>query len=435
MGKTIIVNSVFVGGYGFNKGNLPHEMINFFRADDGNFYVYITPYGVVEKGLAINDISAILFVRSVGNSLVEVLAKAVVSENQPKEDFYVQGIELCGKGDKKGKLKENSQWYDPSDSIKYGQKSLREIHHYNAWDNEIFVTMKVSEICFPKKTFFLTHNENVITPTTQNVFLIQENEHASKQFANQSMKAYFYSDTMPNSFNALQDIIVDKENELWMDSSKTIKYDSSNIKNDNNFFKVTRQQDNEVMFSNMLYYFFSEYPMIAKQFFLKLGVVLNDDFVVEREKERMDVRLISDNIYIIVENKIKSSLNGLQKEKGSNDYKKEGNKYISQLSVYYENAQRKNKSDKINRQIKCFIFVPNYSTITKSFLKNYLYGDLYEIVYYQEIYDFFVEYNKIVELNDRFLMDFVNAMKKHTEPVDNEFRNDLMMRLKLRIDS
>lgn len=46
MEDTIIINNTYAGNYGFDKNNLPHEMINFFRADDLNFYVYITPYGV-----------------------------------------------------------------------------------------------------------------------------------------------------------------------------------------------------------------------------------------------------------------------------------------------------------------------------------------------------------------------------------------------------
>ena len=31
----ILLNSMFVGNYGLDKGNLPHEVINFFRADNG----------------------------------------------------------------------------------------------------------------------------------------------------------------------------------------------------------------------------------------------------------------------------------------------------------------------------------------------------------------------------------------------------------------
>ena len=36
--------------------------------------------------------------------------------------------------------------------------------------------------------------------------------------------------------------------------------------------------------------------------------------------------------------------------------------------------------------------------------------------------------------NDLYVKDFLIAMKKHTEPTDNEHRNELMLRLKERID-
>lgn len=95
--KNLVINNVFVGGYGHNKGNLPHEMINFFKDDNGNFYIYITPYGALDAKYSAGEIEGVLFVRSVGNSLVEVLAKAIVS---PCDDwFFTQGVQLYGKGD------------------------------------------------------------------------------------------------------------------------------------------------------------------------------------------------------------------------------------------------------------------------------------------------------------------------------------------------
>ena len=95
--KNLVINNVFVGGYGHNKGNLPHEMINFFRADKGKFYIYITPYGTLDAKYSASEIEGILFVRSVGDSMVEVLAKAIVS---PCDDwFFTQGVQLYGKCD------------------------------------------------------------------------------------------------------------------------------------------------------------------------------------------------------------------------------------------------------------------------------------------------------------------------------------------------
>ena len=85
----ILLNSMFVGNYGLDKGNLPHEVINFFRADNGQFYVYITPYGTISPNMDIEDLKAILFVHNVGNGLIEVVAKAELDESST---LFTQGI-------------------------------------------------------------------------------------------------------------------------------------------------------------------------------------------------------------------------------------------------------------------------------------------------------------------------------------------------------
>ena len=41
----ILVNSVYVGDYGVDKNNLTHEMINFFRADNGGYYTITKSIG------------------------------------------------------------------------------------------------------------------------------------------------------------------------------------------------------------------------------------------------------------------------------------------------------------------------------------------------------------------------------------------------------
>jgi hypothetical protein len=37
-------------------------------------------------------------------------------------------------------------------------------------------------------------------------------------------------------------------------------------------------------------------------------------------------------------------------------------------------------------------------------------------------------------LDDKYLSDYVNALRKHTENTDNEFRNDMLIRLRDRIE-
>jgi hypothetical protein len=44
-----IFNSLGGGKY-CSDGRIPHEVIDFFRSDDGYFYGYLAPYGTIGKG-------------------------------------------------------------------------------------------------------------------------------------------------------------------------------------------------------------------------------------------------------------------------------------------------------------------------------------------------------------------------------------------------
>ena len=270
------------------------------------------------------------------------------------------------------------------------------------------------------------------------------------------MKAYYpenINDISNPSYLALKDVFDGNEIFEWKPCTDTPKYSRNDIFADNNFFKATRQQDNEVMFSNMLYYYFLNYPELTKQFLKNVcNVTISNDFTVEREKDRMDIRIIDDTHYIIFENKIKSSINGMHtqiEDQKSNDKKKTKNKviyeyvdgfrakegkYISQLSVYYEKAEEQNEKDKKHRAIIGFVLAPNYNEFDKDELKKYLCGDKYECIVYSKIRDFF-EKNKNLTNGDKYIDDFINAMYKHTTPTDNEHRNELLQRLKYRIDN
>lgn len=465
--KTIIINNTYAGNYGFDKNNLPHEMINFFRADDLNFYVYITPYGVLKDKIKKDEIKGLLFVRSIGNGLVEVLAKAEVGN---KSEFYTEGLQLFGKNkekpeksrsinsiycekgtknkDRKEKLENSKNRLSTiSEKVTYGNVSLSTIHKDNVKDNEIFVSLKVDKICLPKKTFYLGYKNSNECAISDDVYIINEGENdVGKKINNQSMLAYYYNDgETATSYKKLEDIMGNKE--LWKDETETPTFNSNNVSDYysdfDNFFKVVRQQDNEVMFSNMFYYYFSEYPNILNDFVDKVlnnhlnvseKITISKEHTIEREKERMDIRIIDDNFYIIIENKIKSGINGMHKEKDTKDFDKYDEKYISQLSVYYQKAEEKNQIDGKQRKLLPFIFVPDYSIVNKDYLKKFYLGEKYEIVFYSEIRDFFEKYTNNFSLKPNYIDDFVKALKKHTEKTDDEHRKILMFRLKNRID-
>ena len=428
--KVILINNVVVGGYGYNEDNLPHEMINFFRADNGGYYVYVTPYGAISSDLSIQNMKAILFVRSAGDGLVEVLAKADVDSTN-EDEFFTQGVTINGdetddenyKNIKGDKHKQRYHKLVNKENIQYGGVSLTNIHKSNKKDNEVLVTMKVKSICLPKKTFYLTNKK--------------ENEHirpdvvyvGGKKLANQSMKAYFYEDS--EGYASLLNVIGDTEGNYWHDPSATPTYSSATIKTERNFFRVIRQQDNEVVFSSVLHHYLATYADFRAAF-LKgvLGIAdLSSDCLVEREKDHMDIRLVDEKHYIIIENKIKSGVNGLKENKDKTFRTDESGKYYSQLSDYYQIAKASGKT------VHAFIFAPNYNdAINPNYIRDtFVDGEQYAPISYEVIHKFFENHLAAYKDQIDYYEDFTNALKKHTVPVDNEHRDVLLNRLAKRI--
>lgn len=69
--KVIYLNKMFVGGFiDENTGNIGHEIINCFKADDGKQYLYITPTGGISSELN-NKISYIIFVEKLAKEKIK----------------------------------------------------------------------------------------------------------------------------------------------------------------------------------------------------------------------------------------------------------------------------------------------------------------------------------------------------------------------------
>lgn len=197
---------------------------------------------------------------------------------------------------------------------------------------------------------------------------------------------------------------------------------------------MIRKQDDEVTFSSMIYYFLSKYkknilPKFVKEV-LDIDKATDSDTIVQREKNRMDISIITNEAFIIVENKIKSGINGIKDSCGENE------KFKSQLSKYYQIAKEDNEKNKKNREIICRILRPQYSHLN---LNAFAEGEKYIQISYKRLYEFFCE---IIENgSDNFWEDsdlyyakeFKNALYKHTTPVDGSHRNELLKRLRRRI--
>lgn len=223
----ILLNSIFTGEYGVNNGNLPHEVINFFRSDNGKYYIYITPYGTINPHMHSEDLSCVLLIHSVGNHMVQVIAKA-----DPPFQLYTQGAVLnrSGKSFQKRNLFRQYENELVNDKIIYAGLQSKEIFQLSKIDNEIHISLQIGRLCFPKKRLLLTNRENQSDGI--NIFYIP----TTARLANQSMKTYFDDEAQEKTkaYKTLRKII--SLEDLWSKEwvPPKLRRDSDKRSNKNN---------------------------------------------------------------------------------------------------------------------------------------------------------------------------------------------------------
>lgn len=79
---TILINIMYTGDY-TNK-NIGHEIINMYKTDNKDNYLYISPYGYVTNSWD-NRIKTILYARSAGKDKLEIIAKAEIELEEQQD--------------------------------------------------------------------------------------------------------------------------------------------------------------------------------------------------------------------------------------------------------------------------------------------------------------------------------------------------------------
>ena len=369
MSKEILVNQLFAGKYLDEGENIGHEVINLFRDDDGNHNLFITPSGRVNG----HDLEYILFVRNVSaRKTVEVVGLA-------------KGISCITEEEMK--------------SVRYAGVSLDQIFHNNTYHgiNDTFS----SHITFRAESFFLPSRRIFITiDNLSNLGEYTVNLSSERQVITPQGMREYYSDKLDMvAYSELKDLILN--NELWADTTEKLFPDGAVQNQSPTFMEIIRKEDDENIFSNLLCYYF-EYSHRA---FLKFATdpnLLNisdmsTSFEVYRETMgRVDLWIESEKDIIVIENKIKSGINGI----AGDDY--------SQLNKYHERAEK--EAARRNKRTHYYIFAPNYARLD---LAQFGLEDVYKVVRYSEIYRFFINEAETY-ISDRVFPDFIRCLKRHT---------------------
>lgn len=404
MAEELLINQLFAGRYLDEGENIGHEVINLFKDDEGNNNLFITPSGQVKD----HAVKNVLFVRNVSSrTTVEVICLA--------EDVFIVDDEEVKK-------------------IRYAGFSLEQIFGNNTYhgDKDIatqHVTFRSNKISVPLNRIFITLDENFKFEGATVIHLKSER----KVIIPQGMREYYSENDDSKAYQKLTNDLI-RNKSIWNEINATNVLIPDGVAHNQppSFLEVIRKEDDENIFSNLLSYFF-EYSHSSFQKFAKNILKIDDmdaSFELVREKtvektaeqkeekfedpentsdkskrngkERVDIWLESNKHIIVIENKIKSGINGTVNE--------DQGKQSSQLNSYFKYALGVAK--KSNKIAHFYILAPDYA----KFDLNHFGDDIkenFKTINYSEVYNFFVK-ESVTYIADRAFPDFVRGLKRHT---------------------
>lgn len=385
-----MLNKMFVGDY--LNDNLGHEVINLYQCDNGKFYIYTLAYGIPPKKA---NPGVIVFMKKTNGGKYEIVAKAT-----GLTPLFPDGLKRPRDFNGKNGEKEREKFQDinkkqrekiQEDDIKYGGVELDKIFDGNSYiknkyagynDIDLYLTFEVKEIVKPTKKI------EIELPNWKS-----------------SMTMYLSPENYKDKYDEMKEYIEDTAN--W--GKPVEKVNIKNIAEKNtNFLEIIRREDDELIFSNLLKYLLNAIPEKMPEFAKEIFEVENfeEKYFIKREYKNIDIVIEDENNIIVIENKIKSDINGKNK-----------NNQESQLDKYEDIISR----EKGSKSVKYFILAPNY--------KNFKDEKIWEIIKYDKIYKFF-EKHKNSYSKVKYFDDILSAIKKHTKDTDNIHEDEMFRRLK-----
>ena len=397
-----VITRMYAGGY-LAAGNLGLEIINLFKTDQGENYIFIGAWGMIDQKYD-EKVKGVLLTRFVTKNCHEVLGLAKISPGGQ----VIKGMQ----GSRAQKLAKNTEQikdYLSKHKVTYGGATFEQI--YNGRLESCF-TFRADELLIPKRTMLVT-DLTAKDSKEDGTYNLKD-----KRFGSQALHMYIDTEKNPRSFATIEKMMEDES--LWdKDKSATINKDKVVDNRHFNFLNIIKKENDELVFSNMISYFLDRDREMLKDFGRKvlaekeLGIEIDADAEIIREKDNIDILIEDKNRVIVIENKLKSEINGVEERHNFSD----GHLIQSQLLKYYNLVSEQAKKD--GRKAHFFVFLPNYSRID---ISKYEGSKYYSEVRYAELYDFFRKYD---DGKDKYFHDFCNALYAHTKDRDNNYYDEM----------
>lgn len=406
----ILLNIMYAGKY-IESDNIGHEIINLFKSDQGKNYIYAMPGGTIAKQHE-GNIRCVLMVRRINANTLEILGKTVGKLTQ----ILTETVARENNDEQRTKIHSMQIEKIEKDGIMYGGKKLNEIFKKNGTnDKDAYITFEADDVVKPKNRIYLTTNEKWKEAAKDGFFYLPDEDLSADgsklKFPKQSMKTYL-SDENPktsHAFKVVTEIINDTN--LWGDSVPTVKVDEDDQENETppTFMKIIRKEYDELSYSNMLAFFFRRNRKVFCDFAKEvLKIDMESNFTIEREWEHIDLLITDENNVIVIENKIKSAINGV-KDSGE-----------SQLSDYVGKVNNEKAFKNKNKHF--FILSPNYMDLHTENLNN---AEDYKSLRYSVIYGFYKDKKDYFNDIPQHYAEFLAALEKQSKPKDNSLEEEM----------
>lgn len=393
--KAILLNRMYAGSY--LSTHLGHEVINMFQADNGKHYLYLNSRGNFdEKGFNAKNM---LLVMHVGGKRVEILGLAKDLSPVPGAQYSLPA-NINALDNSVSEEQRNYILNERDGGICYGGVPMLDLFgttgqqnvfvSYEVDENNFFVPNKKMVICFDKKE---AQEEDIIL-----------SEH---NFASTSLRQFIQEGT--KDYEELISVITNKD--MWLVCNEKVvrgTYAPRGI----SLFDICRIRHNENCFSDALAYYMEKYPELWVDFFKGLEIHINVNFVVSREVDakiksetckentggRIDLLLSDENSFIVIENKVKSDINKINRDLGLNQ---------NQLDRYKNFIKHLINNNKVKQKnYYLFVLTPDYVKLSIDNEKEFKHLKYSEICNYLK--------DKIDNLADSNFMDFYYAMRRHS---------------------
>lgn len=463
--QKIALCKMFSGNYWKDSNNIGYESINMFLPDgqagedEPESYVYLPADGdyslksIEIKYVILTQHIAIKIAKKSRSSIVKVIGMAEVIEETLKEDYKnvepkdascknykcIGGITefknlqevfsnkkcmepLYKKAEILNKIHKRQQ--EKLTVVKYSGIKLEDIFkkNYLFGDLNILVSLKVKNLSIPAKNIYLTNNKENFSNFIQSddtVIIMDKNPSAQSQTT--------FIDYNCDIIKTIKDIT------KW-ESAKELDISKFKPGFEQSFLTIIKKEYDELSYSNLFAYFLGKLNFFNHFFGTPWDESVEPHkplieqtavkFDVVREEGNIDILIKAEDFIIVIENKIKSALNGhLQEDINGEDFN-------DQLVRYYEYVKNKYGG----KTIYCFVFAPDYNPIDKdSFgasgtieMKN-----VWRVIRYSEILKKCDNFNGFKGTSDEcYYEEFKKALRVHTISSLTNYYRDMQIRMK-----